>query len=462
MSLLFLLFACDVRVYTLTRVEPEFAGDNCAEGGIVLHEGVDGNRDGELSDDEIDRSSYLCNGETPVGLEGIHQGDVVVKELGDLAVLDGIDTITGDLVFTGVGLDDVVVPGIRAIGGRVVAGDLRDGTLLQRIELPDLAWAGGGVELDNNPRLTALVAPNLSWASDGVGIRLSDNPLLSDISGLTGYTAVGAVEIWGDNRALDVSDFAFGTAVGVEIDGRVAGDVVLPELTAVDGTLLVQPLGDSTTRVALPALTSAGGLVVGRSPHLADISAPLLQGTTGDLLVIDLAGLDSLELPLVATVGGNFEVLEVQMGAPLEMPALGHVVGRTKVQDNGITEVAFPQLLELTGPIWIGRNSDLVQVDMGAVSKIGNWKTLPYAVENNPRLERVVHSGDPLVVDGMFVVKGNPLLEDLSGFQSITQISGMFQVENNGLIEPCDIQALIDTIGVDNIGGDLVVDGGCD
>ena len=42
-------------------VEPP--GDNCPTGGIRVDTGIDSNGDGELSDDEIGATSYLCNGE---------------------------------------------------------------------------------------------------------------------------------------------------------------------------------------------------------------------------------------------------------------------------------------------------------------------------------------------------------------------------------------------------------------
>ena len=101
--------------------------------------------------------------------------------------------------------------------------------------------------------------------------------------------------------------------------------------------------------------------------------------------------------------------------------------------------------------------------DAGSFSRAAEGLGLSASVVSHhvAKLERVLHSGAPLAIDGMFVVRNNPVLEDLSGFQSITSVSGMFQIENNTLIEACDIQDLIDAIGTDNIGGDLVVDGGC-
>ncbi len=44
----------------LVRVDDEPTGDNCQLGGKAIHTGVDADADGELSDTEIDQTSYMC------------------------------------------------------------------------------------------------------------------------------------------------------------------------------------------------------------------------------------------------------------------------------------------------------------------------------------------------------------------------------------------------------------------
>jgi hypothetical protein len=43
-------------------VQREPPGDNCADGGILVEAGIDENDDGELDDDEVDSTSYVCDG----------------------------------------------------------------------------------------------------------------------------------------------------------------------------------------------------------------------------------------------------------------------------------------------------------------------------------------------------------------------------------------------------------------
>ena len=47
---------------TLFSSAPEEPGDHCEYGGIALHWGVDSNRDGDLTVQEVTGTDYVCNG----------------------------------------------------------------------------------------------------------------------------------------------------------------------------------------------------------------------------------------------------------------------------------------------------------------------------------------------------------------------------------------------------------------
>lgn len=50
-------------VTTLVSVQPEEPGPNCATGGQAIHTGIDDNADGLLQPAEVDSTSYVCHGE---------------------------------------------------------------------------------------------------------------------------------------------------------------------------------------------------------------------------------------------------------------------------------------------------------------------------------------------------------------------------------------------------------------
>lgn len=56
-----LLCACSP-ASELVRSDAEPPGPNCATGGIAIHEGLDVDEDGVLADEEIETTSYVCNG----------------------------------------------------------------------------------------------------------------------------------------------------------------------------------------------------------------------------------------------------------------------------------------------------------------------------------------------------------------------------------------------------------------
>ena len=76
-----------------TDVEP--AGDNCAEGGIAVHVGIDDDGDGALADAEIDDTAYLCD-----GAEGADGANSLIR-MEDLA--PGAECAAGGtVVYTGI------------------------------------------------------------------------------------------------------------------------------------------------------------------------------------------------------------------------------------------------------------------------------------------------------------------------------------------------------------------------
>ncbi|WPB82189.1 hypothetical protein KYC5002_24120 [Archangium violaceum] len=79
------------------RLIPEAPGARCPQGGTALQTGLDDNGDGALSDDEVEQTSYVCNG------SGTQSGGMSLVKLmpeaagarcasGGTAVLSGVDT----------------------------------------------------------------------------------------------------------------------------------------------------------------------------------------------------------------------------------------------------------------------------------------------------------------------------------------------------------------------------------
>ena len=91
-------------VSALISTSPEDAGDNCAAGGVQINSGLDDNGNGVLDPDEIDRTSYVCDGQTvendgggdegqtPVAVEPVRSFEIPV---GAICPGSGLRTVTG-------------------------------------------------------------------------------------------------------------------------------------------------------------------------------------------------------------------------------------------------------------------------------------------------------------------------------------------------------------------------------
>lgn len=85
----------------LVETNAELEGDNCAGGGVRIDAGVDDNRDGILDAEEIDSTTYVCNGSN--GTDGQSPGASLIR-------VDALGTGTNRCEFGGsqihVGIDD--------------------------------------------------------------------------------------------------------------------------------------------------------------------------------------------------------------------------------------------------------------------------------------------------------------------------------------------------------------------
>lgn len=119
-------FVCDGAKGTSTLVQTaeEAAGDNCADGGTRVDSGADDNGDGQLGADEIDVTTYVCNGETPF-TDVIWYGNATIEDATDAATLAPYTVVTGSLEITSD--EDVSFPNLRIVGSTLYGYDYAGG-----------------------------------------------------------------------------------------------------------------------------------------------------------------------------------------------------------------------------------------------------------------------------------------------------------------------------------------------
>lgn len=490
--LLLLLAACtpDVPSDMLTRIDLEYAGVNCANGGLVLYEGQDLNGSDALDDDEIERATYQCAGEVPDDYQGVWLGDCIVRSQADIDGLAGKDTITGDLVLLGAELATASFPSLRVVGGVVRVGDGEQLTAVGQVALPNLAILNGGVELRGNPLLTAVDLGTVQAVGQDAVLLLHDDPLLASISGLDVLQTVSAFQLSGDVHSFSLADLRIELATSFRVLGTFAGDLSLPSLRDVYGELQLSPArAEETLTLDLPSLTHAGSVELRGGQRIADARLPVLEvvddsfvahespvletlalsrlrEVSGGLEVSSVGALSVLELPSLVRVGGHivltyatmltaFEVprlaevggdVDVRFASKLELLAFPEVQdfgGRLKLQDSGFLDIELPALRTVHGSLWVTRNSALVHVNLGRMTTVGTWMTLQLAIEANPLLAQIDLNASRLDVNGGFVVRGNLSLPSVAMFAPLRTVTGNFDVAENPLVDPCEVRSLL-------------------
>lgn len=102
----------------LIRLDAVEAGDDCADGGVAIHAGLDDDGDGALADTEIDSTALLCDGADGVdGADGMSGSD---GSDGNAAIIDIQDLPAGDTCEEG---GVVIYAGVDANGDGALGSD---------------------------------------------------------------------------------------------------------------------------------------------------------------------------------------------------------------------------------------------------------------------------------------------------------------------------------------------------
>jgi hypothetical protein len=288
----------------------------------------------------------------------------------------------------------------------------------------------------------------------------------------------------------------------------VSGDLAL-DVASTDTSCLCEVRGSLTVtapgQVSLTELTSVGGdLTLSGTTPLVSFAAPFLTSVGGNVFATDAPGLQTVSLPRLATVGGGLifardpaltEITSMQgvltVGAGLQFEDL----------DSLVSLDAAPRALTVGGRIAINRNEALEELWVGDVL-IDNGPGIN--IENNPALLVVngfqyLQSAGPVTLRdlprlaalptlsqlrsvGSFVVAGtqsltslagleglrdassieissNVALTDVSALSGITGVDGNFDIVNNPALPTSAVDALIEDIGLVNIGGCVTTTG---
>jgi hypothetical protein len=236
---------------------------------VAINTGVDENDDGELQEDEVASVSFVCNADVVT-----RNDDATIRNQEDLAALEGITTLGGDLRIIGSSLGALDLSALETITGDV---EISTNSALISVDLSGLTRIGGGLDIDENDTLTDLNMTSLS--SVGGHAYIGDNPSLE---------AVNISSMSGVNDSLIIS-----TASGASFNAS-------PDLDFVGGDLYIGE-NDGVESIALRDLFVAGDLTLNENQSLSAVGASGGLFIGNDLIITNNNALPNG--PIIALIG---------------------------------------------------------------------------------------------------------------------------------------------------------------
>ena len=246
---------------TASRVD---SSEDCPAGGLILESGIDDDRDEVLDPAEVDTTTFVCDGEEGTdgqdGADGIDgqdgadgtdaasfgpvlDGSYVIQDTRDVALLAGVETITGNLTVresptptSPPGPWSFELPDLQSVGGEFRIEGMRT---LTRVGIPALVSIGSGVNLSWNFALREVGwAPDLNFPTEYQGyVYIATNPELLTIEGFNGASGVRQVFIMDNASLTTVRGFARSEVIEITIQYN-------PTLTTVEGFDVVTYAGE--------------------------------------------------------------------------------------------------------------------------------------------------------------------------------------------------------------------------
>jgi hypothetical protein len=407
---------------TRGRADREAPGENCPEGGLAIHSGLDSDDDHELDDDEIAVTTYVCNFDKTLQCDegSVLDGVIELATSEDAERVDGVTCIDGDLV-------------------------IANNDTLEILGLSRLEMVTGHVVVAGNPQLATLDGLDRLTSVGGTYL-LQGNDLLADLSPL-------ATLARGD-LAIVANEYMPGLAGLAEMT-RAPGSIVIagnPELASLDGLAHLAssayPITIRSNRalaaVAFAELQRAGALTIADN-GVSKIALPALAMVDGQIAISNEGTLQTLALP--GLVGaGSVRIEENRVLADVELSALRELGGLVIEDNRALARLAAPQLsaserVELTDLPSL-KSVDLSRIevveeklllDNVALGSLAGFAALQYAhdVTIASCQALVDFAGLGLVdVGGSFTAKGNTALTAITGLEKLEHVGGRFTFES--------------------------------
>jgi hypothetical protein len=420
-------------------------------GGLVVGMAVDKNGNFSPSgNDEL--TSFNGLAVNALGAGGLAIG--FNPRLNNLGSLPNFNNIAGDVTIAGQDFTSLEGLDVTTIGGDLNIGVVRNANAepldfglddLTAINMQELTAVGGSIAISFND---ALVDVGFAALGDIDGaLEINANANLRTINGLNALVEVGSLRVH-DLPRLETMQLPNLARIRQDLFLTRNANLVtidLTDLTDIDGSAHLSRLQRLTALGFLAALnTVEGSFFLVDNDILADMSGlDGLQRVGGDFLIARNRSLNNIELASLTTVGGTFELAQMDGLRDLQ-------------PDGGGTQAlaAVGDALRIRG----NRNLQSLQ-GLEAVVQVG----LTLSLVDNVKLATVlIDNGGANTVDpgdvGLVLLRevGNPNFDD----EAPTGDRGVIEAQDNPLLDEGQLDDLINDLnGFRANGGFLVLCG---
>ena len=295
-------------------------------------------------------------------------------------------------------------------------------------------------------------------ALESVGnLALARLPRLATVAGLEGLRAINSLALWRlpELQTLD----AMGPVtmvqerVWIENAPKLLSLGRLPPLPPLPPSAPLGETAPKVTRAQGPAPTAGAGAGADGATGLSALRSVGLD------LYIQNTDLPSLELPYLATLGGEIALVNNKRLASTQgLRSLASVSAVALIGNALLADVdGFARLTELKGDLSLVRNGAIQSVNgFSGLQKVG----LSVDVSSNPALRSLDGLRALQGVGQLLNVAFNPSLEALRGLGGLRSVGADLIVRNNPKMkELSDLGASLQVVGAGPSGGALIVEG---
>jgi hypothetical protein len=351
--------------------------------------------------DDLPVASLCANG-------GSFDGSIQVGDETTLEQLRGCAEIDGDLTISGTGLGSLE-PLFRL---RIVTGALTVSNFVGALDGLRALEGVRSLTLENTSVATLSPLQNLfqigSGRPLGGALVLSQNQLLTDLSGLGNIQAITSISI-SDNPLLL-------TLAGLNVPAEVE-------------TLSVHDNPQLSELAGLENLQVAQAVEIRNSPSLRSVAGLASLRSTTSLALVNVPNVTALELPQLGSVS-VFYLENVGVATLNGLSALRQVDSAVIQNNPSLLDVERLGALEAIRELSVINNSSLARLpDFTGVISVDQ-----VYVRNNPAL--VVGPGYPNVAEaGTILISDNPSLTNLTGFRILQRAREIDISRNPSLVE---------------------------